>query len=177
MTEKMKVRTMPKKQAAPQQLRLGEYHPHYGGHYAGIMRGEPGQPDYPLFVAPKDKGQADALEWGGYGHSADAAEHTHDGRANTDALLKDTEPHAAAKFCASLVIDGHKDYYMPSREELRLAFVNCREVFDHAWYWSSTQDAGRSKSAWLQYFINSGNQYNVGKDYKARVRGFRRLVL
>jgi hypothetical protein len=167
---------MPKKQATPQHLRLGEYHPHYGGHYAGYIRGHDGQPDYHLFVAPKDRGQANELGWGGFGQRTEAAEHTHDGRANTDALLKDPQPHPAAKFCADLTIDGHKDWYLPSREELRLAFVNCREIFDELWYWSSTQYAGSSNDAWAQLF-NDGTQYYYLKVLKLRVRAVRRLVI
>jgi Protein of unknown function (DUF1566) len=161
---------------AASQMRLGEYHPAYGGHYAGIVRGEEGRPDYYLFVAPKDRGEASKLTWGSYVVNEPGAELTHDGAANTAALIKSKADHPAAKFCDGLIIDGHKDYYLPSREELRLAFINCKALFEPLWYWSSTQYAGYAYSAWMQHF-DSGNQTNGRKDTSCRVRAVRRLVI
>lgn len=164
------------KQQAPQHLRLGEYHPHYGGHYAGIVRGEDGQPDYYLFVAPKDKGEAAALEFGGMGQRLVDAEHPSDGLANTTAMVFNAAEYPAAQFCAGITIDGHHDWYLPSRDELRILYANVRDLFYAAWYWSSTQYAGNHYDARLQNFSN-GNQDSCGKDYKGRVRAVRRLAL
>ena len=50
------------------------------------------------------------------------------------------------------------------------------QAFEEAWYWSSTQHAAVSGSAWGQYFDN-GYQYNKVKSYEGRARAVRRLPL
>lgn len=54
------------------------------------------------------------------------------------------------------------DWYLPSKEELNLIYVNLSqkglEKFNDDWYWSSTETDG---SAWEQYFPN-GDQQNDG---------------
>ena len=160
---------------APNHLRLGEYHPAFGGHFAGMVRGEADQPDYYLFVAPKEAGEA-VKAWGGHGVAEPNAEHSHDGAANTAALVASTTEHPAAQFCAGLKLDGFNDWYLPSREELRVAYTNCKALFDPAWYWSSTQYAGNSNNAWSQDLVG-GYQGLSDKKYEGRCRAVRRLLV
>lgn len=158
-------------------IRLGEVVKAFGGAYAGTVRGEKDRPDYHLFVAVGDAGQARDIAWGGYGIKESAeAEHNHDGLANTLALVASGADHPAAKWARDLKHEGYADWYLPSREELRLCYINAREHFDAVWHWSSTQYAGNSDNAWGQNFDNGG-QSVVNKDYQGRARAVRRVII
>jgi hypothetical protein len=158
---------------APGHLHLGELCPHYGGVFAGLVRGQNEKPDYYLFVPPDHTAQAN-LPWGGYEHEELGANDSHDGLANTIALCESKIDHPAAQFARDLELYGLKDYYMPSREELRLCFINCRKLFEPEWHWSSTQSS--AYAAWLQTFT-SGNQRYDHKANACRVRAVRRLLV
>lgn len=158
---------------APGHLQLGELCPHYGGVFAGLVRGQDEKPDYYLFVPPDHTAQA-SLPWGGYEHDEPGAKDSHDGLANTIALCESKIDHPAAQFARDLELYGLKDYYMPSREELRLCFINCRKLFEPEWYWSSTQSS--ATYAWVQYF-GVGGQNGGRKDDAYRVRAVRRLLV
>ena len=71
-------------------------------------------------------------------------------------------------------MDGHADFYLPARRELRLAWTSCPELFTEGWHWSSTQNSARS--AWCQY-ASDGLQTTDGKHNPGRVRAVRRFKL
>ncbi len=158
---------------APGHLRLGEFTKHYGGVFAGVIRGHNGKPDYYLFVPPDAEAETNAA-WGGYGEDEPNAKDAHDGLANNIALCESKIEHPAAKFARGLELYDLKDFYLPSREELRLCFINCRELFKPEWYWSSTQYS--ANSAWIQYF-EDGYQFYLTKANDYRVRAVRRLII
>jgi len=64
--------------------------------------------------------------------------------------------------CQAFSGGGFTDWYLPSKEELNLIYINLSEKgldnFNDDWYWSSTETDG---SAWEQFFPN-GNQQNNG---------------
>lgn len=160
--------------AAANHLRVGEYHKAFAGVLAGLMRGEPGKPDYYLFVAQHVAAEA---KFGGYGNDVKGARSDLDGAANTDALIASGIEHPAARFCRNLTIDGASDFYLPARHELRLCYLNVPELFNKsAWYWSSTLYAGSHYGAWGQHF-DDGYQYNYGKDYEGRCRTVRSILV
>lgn len=159
---------------APGHLHLGELCPHYGGVFAGLVCGQDKKPDYYLFVPPDRAAQA-ILPWGGgYEYDELGAKDSHDGLANTIALCESKINHPAAQFARGLELYGLKDYYLPSREELRLCFINCRKLFEHDWYWSSTQFS--ANFAWMQLF-GYCDQFTGRKVNGYRVRAVRRLLV
>jgi hypothetical protein len=158
---------------APGHLHLGELCPHYGGVFAGLVRGQDEKPDYYLFVPP-DMAAQTTLPWGGYQHDEPGAKDAHDGLANTIELCESKIEHPAAQFARDLELYGLKDYYLPSREELRLCFINCRSLFEPQWHWSSTQYS--AAYAWMQYFFNGSQDYGH-KGFDGRVRAVRRLLV
>ena len=158
----------------PQALpRIGEYVSGQGGVYGGLMRGENGQPDYHLIWPTDASAHVQEIEWGGYEKDEPDAKSEFDGLANTIALCGSSISHPAAEWAAGLTIDGHKDFYLPSRRELRLAWVNVPELFEDGWYWSSTQYS--PNFAWGQYF-DDGNQLYGPKHYEGRARAGRRII-
>ena len=64
-------------------------------------------------------------------------------------------------------------WYVPSKEELKLAYKNCSEQFSSR-YWSSTEYS--STDAYNVYF-NNGYASNNNKTYINCVRAFRRVYL
>lgn len=159
--------------ASPPPPAIGQYWQGQGGFYAGLMRGQDGQPDYHLVVSAADSGEVKAITWGGKGESEPGAESEWDGQANTTALLNSAKSHPAAEWAGALVIEEHRDFYLPSRRELRLCWVNVPELFAKEWYWSSTQYS--PCYAWYQYFGGGSQNYDL-KDYELRARAVRRVL-
>jgi hypothetical protein len=52
------------------------------------------------------------------------------------------ESNRAAQICAAMDINGYKDWFLPSRDELRLMYTNLKQKglgeFSNNWYWSSS---------------------------------------
>lgn len=65
---------------------------------------------------------------------------------------------------------------LPDRRELRLLWVNAKQAFEDAWYWSSETHASLSDYAWMQLF-GHGSQGLNRKDYSCRARAVRRLAI
>ena len=65
---------------------------------------------------------------------------------------------------------------LPTRCEQSLLFANLKEHFQQAWYWSGEKHVSGSASAWIQYFLNGGQGYNVTYD-QGRARAVRRLEI
>ena len=152
---------------------LGQYWDGQGGIYAGLMRGENGQPDYHLVVPAGSEAEAEAISWGTPGEAESGACSEYDGTANTAALMQSPHSHPAAEWAAALEVDGHSDFYLPSRRELRLCWVNVPELFAKEWYWTSTQYS--PYGAWFQSF-GGGGQGNAPKANEYRARAVRRVV-
>ncbi|GAB2913947.1 Lcl C-terminal domain-containing protein [Paralcaligenes ginsengisoli] len=144
-----------------------------GGVYAGMMRGYDGVPDYPLIVPTHSHAEMSKIAWGSQGKEEPDAASEWDGLANTRALINSND-HPAARWAHNLMIDGHSDFYLPSRRELRLMWMNVPELFGDGCYWSSTQCS--PGFAWVQVFGNGGqNVSHEGGPYRARA--VRRLII
>ena len=155
--------------------RVGAHWPEQGGIYLGIMPGDDGKPDYHLILSGKD-GEFKDKSWGGYGTDEPGAKSDNDGWANTMALLDSDTAHPAIDMAEEFVCsNGFYDWYVPARNELRLAYITAKQHFDtDTHYWSSTQSS--DDDAWLQYF-HGGNQGYGTKEFEARVRLVRRIQL
>lgn len=96
-------------------------------------------------------------------------------------LLDQPEPAAmpwqkAMDWAAGLKVHGFSDWALPTRREQRLLFVNAREHFQEAWYWSGEQHAANSGYAWVQDF-GDGDQGLGWKGDEYRVLAVRRVVI
>ncbi|MDT4813073.1 hypothetical protein FQZ97_460440 [compost metagenome] len=151
---------------------IGQYWRGQGGIYAGLMRGENGRPDYHLIV-PTAPEASTKISWGAAGEGEDGATSDFDGLANTRGLVESEHEHPAAQWAAGLEIEGHRDFYLPARRELRLCWVNVPELFEKGWHWSSTQFS--PYDAWIQDF-DDGAQYDGHKDDEGRARAVRRVL-
>jgi hypothetical protein len=159
--------------ATSQPPRIGDMWPEQGGIYAGLMRGVNGGHDYHLIVPPGPEALAESIAWGAEGEDEPGAASEWDGLANTLALTASSHSHPAAEWATSLAISGHQDFYIPSRREARLCWVNVPELFTAHWFWTSTQYSRRY--AWNQTF-DAGSQSNHTKGYEGRARAVRRLI-
>jgi Protein of unknown function (DUF1566) len=147
--------------------------PFAGGIYAGRFFIDALQ--YALIVSPADTGELPATPRGN-GKKIAGAKSYNDGPTNTQAMAKAGS--GLGKWARELRIDGHDDWYIPSRLELLVAFgeLDGLKVFGRAWYWSSTQYASDDDYAWCQNFT-SGYQSLNHEDNELRARAVRRLVI
>jgi hypothetical protein len=122
-------------------------------------------------------------EWGAYGKDVKGTEtKVGSGKRNTEliiAFLKETgETGKAAQMCASLNINGRKDWFLPSRDELNFMYENLKRKgignFSNEWYWSSSQDGSYDGDyAWGQDFDDGYQSYTSGKNITLSVRAVR----
>ena len=149
--------------------------------------------------------------------SVPGAESYSDGLANTNAMAEAGSP--LAQWARGLRIDGHDDWYLPSRDELELMYRNLKpttqendctfrdgdnpssvpvgypytalaptqttvaafaqggaQALDARWYWSSTQYAAVTLTAWSQGF-DIGLQLSYRKSAVGRARAVRRFKI
>lgn len=100
-----------------------------GGFYAGrfMLDGS----EYALIVAPKASGEQESIAWGRRGQNIEGARSCNDGHSNTTAMA--AEGSELAKWALSLDIDGHADWYIPSRDELELCYRNLKPTTQENW--------------------------------------------
>jgi len=119
-------------------------------------------------------------EWGAYKNDVPGTMTSAGfGRRNTqiiaDRLRALRESNKAAQICAALDINGYKDWFLPSRDELDLMYKNLKQKglggFSDGWYWSSSQLSG-NRDAWGQRF-SDGSQSSYNKDITLSVRAVR----
>ena len=81
----------------------------------------------------------------------------------------------AASVCDNLASGGYTDWYLPSRDELDMMYLNLHLQglggFANNYYWGSNED-WYTLGAWSQNFSN-GYQYGANKDSYSRVRAVR----
>jgi hypothetical protein len=81
------------------------------------------------------------------------------GLVNTTAIVAaQGSGNYAAKICDDLVLSGYDDWFLPSKDELNLMYVNLKmqglggfpDYYPYAWYWSSSEI--NDSQAWGQWF-------------------------
>ena len=149
-----------------------------GGYIAYFLKqGDPGYDanvQHGLIAAPYDQSTA---PWGCSGSSIPGTSTAiGTGQANT-ALIVNTcsETGIAARLCDDLVVGGHSDWYLPSKDELNKLYLNQAAIGGFeitAYYWSSSEYI--STQAWRQNFGSGvpGPDYKGSPNYVRAVRAF-----
>jgi hypothetical protein len=119
-------------------------------------------------------------EWGAYERDvANTMTAVGFGKQNTkiivDRLRALGETNKAAQICAALDINGYKDWFLPSWDELNLMYTNLKQKglggFSNDFYWSSSQTY-LNFGSWVQGF-SDGNKYACAKSNAYSVRAVR----
>jgi hypothetical protein len=128
-----------------------------------------------LIAAPTD--QSAGAQWGCYGTTISGADGTAigTGAQNTiDIETGCTTQITAAEICSNLQLAGYTDWYLPSKDELDMMYVNLHMQglggFSISSYWSSTEY--NNVYAWKQIFSN-GWQDPFIKSFSGFVRAVR----
>ena len=125
--------------------------PYIGQNYAGgiiFYLDETGE--HGLVCAATDQG---IYAWGCPGTSILTATGIGTGASNTAAIVAlCSTPNTAAKICDNLVLEGYSDWFLPSKDEFNLMFINLYKNGIGSlvnYYWSSSEyDAN---NAWYYY--------------------------
>jgi len=127
-----------------------------------------------LEAAPEDQGKA---EWGCPKKLIPWAQNTAigTGKNNTLAVIRICgEGNTAVKLASAYRGGGKSDWFLPSKDELNLMYVNLCKAgvggFTRSDYWGSSE--GNAREAWGQIFI-TGKQYTYYKYTVNRVRAVR----
>ena len=86
------------------------------------------------------------------------------GQANTTLITNScSDAGIAARFCDNLVHNGYDDWFLPSKDELNLMYINRVTIgFSNETRWSSSQNDGNT--AWAQKFDANGDQITPSKN-------------
>jgi hypothetical protein len=136
-----------------------------------------------LEAAPNDIGPA---QWGSRGteiSGINTAVGT--GKANTQRIvpvLEQAGEDGAALLCTAMNINGHTGWFLPSKDELNLMYVNLKAKglggFGNGQYWSSSQGdpygSSYSRHAWTQKF-SDGSLSGPDKNETLSVRAARQF--
>ncbi|MDG9890604.1 DUF1566 domain-containing protein [Pseudomonas juntendi] len=146
---------------------IGEVWPGQGGIYGGLRLYPEGMCH--VIFAAADVGKH---AFGDYGTEIEGTNQV-DGRANTALLIASEGKHPAAIAAAGYTADGYNDFYLPASGELHHGYLYLPQVFEKAWYVSSSQF-----SAYIAYFMHfeAGWLYYLGKDVERLVRPVRRFL-
>ena len=118
-------------------------------------------------------------EWGSYGTFIGGTETgIGTGQSNTNTIVTWLNSHSetdrAAQVCDALIYGGYSDWFLPSKDELNLMYINLKVFgvggFADSSYWSSSE--GVAYEAWGQDF-NDGDQNYALKGFTYRVRAVR----
>jgi hypothetical protein len=130
--------------------------------------------------------QAVSAEWGCFGTSNPGTQNAAvgTGQANTTLIVGNCATlNTAARICNNLILNTYNDWFLPSKDELNLMFVNLKMNglggFSDFPYWSSTQ--ANEPFAPPYYYqqlafglqFPSGDWYAIGKDDYLSVRAVR----
>jgi hypothetical protein len=135
-----------------------------------------------LEAAPEDQGKA---KWGCFKKLIPGAKGTAigTGKANTAAIIKSCgESGIAAKLASSYRGGGKSDWFLPSKDEIKMMYDNLHKsgvggfadsVYDDSFYWSSSEGYSDSFGfAWRQGFADRYPNHG-SKDRANRVRAVR----
>jgi hypothetical protein len=146
-----------------QNANIGE---NYGG---GIVFYIDATNKHGLIAALTNQTSSENIEWGCVGtYISGTGTAIGDGQNNTTAIVKGCSTSGiAAHICDQLELNGYNDWFLPSKDELNLMYLNLHAKglgsFSNFLYWSSSQID--SDNVWGQNFWDESPFFKVGGQY------------
>lgn len=134
-----------------------------------------------LIAAPSDQSTGASWYNGTYSYTTAFANGVNAGAGNTKTIVYNQGAGSyAARLCTDLTLSTYNDWYLPSKYELNLMYMNIGPgaaapnnnigVFASTNYWSSTEED--NNQAWYQHFL-LGGQFAGSKNQSYNVRAIR----
>lgn len=125
-----------------------------------------------LIAAPANHGSV--TTWGFFENQVEAfGKLVGTGKANTEKIAAASDDNQlAARICSNLVLNGYDDWYLPSKDELNLMYVNLKKsgigkFNDDVYYWTSSETD--FNNAWIQDFKTGvQKEQNVNRPHYVR---------
>ena len=140
--------------------------------------------EHGMIAAPSDYGNA---YWGCYGYSVNGADGTAYGSGNQNTIdimaaqCSTFSSYVAAVECGNLVLNGYSDWFLPSKDELNILYLNRVAIGNFStngggtssYYWSSSEITFNIYSSWAQDFDTGQQGVGGNKDGFWKVRAVR----
>jgi hypothetical protein len=103
------------------------------------------------------------------------------GKQNTQSIVEYLNlirwGNCAAQICAAMDINGYKDWFLPSKDELDLMYKNLKLKglggFSNNWYWSSSSSLYNNEGVWIQDFSDGEQLLYNNNTFTTSVRAVR----
>lgn len=99
-----------------------------------------------------------------------------DGKPTHHLILLPQQPATRLTWHEAVAWAKKIDATLPTRQELSLAFANCKDAFDPGLYWSCEEDTHYVGNAAAQSF-EDGHQGTFHPGYRGRARAFRATLI
>lgn len=132
-----------------------------------------GSPQTGLISATSD--QSTGAPWGCDGTSITTFMNIGSGLANTNAIVSGcSTPGIAARICDTLTLNGHTDWFLPSKDEINQMYIQKDVIggFGENSFWCSSQNDSESWTAWYDGFAHGGQGW-TNKSTPNHVRAVR----
>lgn len=120
-------------------------------------------------IIAAESDQASNYQWGNLAETLTTQTATGTGQANTTAIVAEQGNGSAVYICDHLTLSGYSDWYLPSKDEMHLVYLQKATLNLVGTYWTSSLVSG---GVWAQE-CTGGSQVQVNTSSNLKIRAVR----